>query len=98
MSSEYVNHAHGDALEILLEHGVAGVLLAAGVVVWWAARSRALIGRRDADPLALAGAAMLAIALIHSLVDYPLRTSAIAVVAAMAAGLLATPLRRGDQE
>lgn len=98
VSGEYVNHAHGDALEILLEHGVAGALLAAGVVVWWAARLRALIGRRDADPLALAGAAMLAIALVHSLVDYPLRTSAIAVVAALAAGLLATPLRRGDQE
>lgn len=86
------NHAHNDWLEWLLETGLAGVLLAAawfGLFVWCLRRAWPL-------PPGVAVAALLLLApLLHSLVDYPLRTLAVATLAALlAAQLLAA--RRAD--
>ena len=87
-SPEYVSHAHSDYAEVLLEYGLPGGLAIAAVIGWlgYAAlglwRSPAMAGS------AWAGLVMLGVALAHSLVDYPLRTAAIAMLAAFAAGLL----------
>lgn len=94
---EYRNHAHSDYAEILLEYGVAGALLILAAIGWWAARARA--AWRDGPEAAAARCAviMLGILLAHSLVDYPLRTSALATLAALAAILAARRDDRADR-
>lgn len=82
-SPAFVNHAHSDYAEMLLDHGVAGALLIVAGWLWWLRRARTA-GDDDAAAAALIA---LAVVLLHSLVDYPLRTAAIAVVAAFAAVL-----------
>ena len=78
---EYINHAHNDWLEIVLEAGILGV--AAIAIFFWslfAAWRRNMAGSVGAAPLWAPWFA-LALILAHSLVDYPLRTSAMAVIA-----------------
>jgi O-antigen ligase len=99
----YVNRAHNDFLELWLETGVVGLALAVAALLWFAGRSLKL-WRRDAPgtdfDLSLARAATIVIGLIgaHSLVDYPLRTSAIMATVAFCCGLLIAPLRGAPVE
>lgn len=90
----YLNRAHNDLAEILLE---AGVLAAALLVVFllWYARRAILIWTRPmsgATPLdaAIAKSATLVILItaLHSLLDYPLRTGAMMAMVAMSVGLM----------
>jgi O-antigen ligase len=94
-SRQFVNHAHNDYLELVLELGLVGVLLILGFGLWWLRRSlhawrSDLPGMRMAEPAAL----IIGIVLLHSLVDYPLRTSAIAAVFAVACAFLVPPPAR----
>ena len=96
----YVNHAHNDPAELWLEAGwalplVVLPLLAAFAVAGWRAwrgvpgLSAAQLGLRRAAWIALL------LVLLHSLVDYPLRTTAhLAVFGMLAALLVAGPRRR----
>ena len=92
----YVNHVHNDYLELWLEGGVAAALLTAvavlGVVVRWVGvlRGRAPGGSANAAWATGAGLGLLAI-LLHSIVDYPLRTTAIDTYAAVLLALLVAP-------
>jgi O-antigen ligase len=93
----YVNRAHNDLLELWLETGVAGPVLVAAVVIWFAGRSARLWHPRTPGAeidISIARAATIVIALIgaHSLVDYPLRTGAIMAIVAFSCGLLIAPL------
>lgn len=92
VTPEYTNHAHDDYAEMLLEFGIPGALLISTVVTAWLTRAWAVwkIPGADGDR-ARAGAVAIGVILLHSLVDYPLRTAAIAAVAGLAAALLATP-------
>ena len=87
VTNRYINHAHNDYLEILIETGVPGVLLAAAFIIWWGRRS--FKAWTDASPAAFwkqAASIGLAVVIIHSMVDYPGRTGAIlAIVGAMCA-------------
>ena len=88
----YVFHAHNDVMEIALEAGWAGVaLIVAAVALWLAGSWRVL--RRAAwgafTPMHVACVLGIAILLAHSLVDYPLRTLALACVMAFLAACLA---------
>ncbi len=72
----YLNHAHNDLLEIVLDAGLPGLLLLlaglawctwAGLRAWW----------RPADPFTILprlGSAMLLLVVLASTVDYPART------------------------
>jgi len=93
---EYVNHVHNDYLEIVLELGLAGAVLILLVLGWLAVRTLN-VWRNEFDGANLARAAtvIIGILLVHSLVEFPLRTSALAGLAAMAAGLLAAPAAWG---
>lgn len=72
---QYVNHAHNEYLEMAFEGGVPAILLLAGYfVLLFAALARV---RRD--PLQKAAFLSVSFLLIHSLVDYPLRTGALAM-------------------
>jgi O-antigen ligase len=99
----FVNHAHNDVLELLLESGIAGLLLAIAAVV--AVGARVLIvqlrdpsGRGERAPFLWGGFFILALLALHSLADYPLRTPAIAAVAGAALGLLFVPARQARRK
>lgn len=91
VTSHYLNHAHDDALELLVEAGAPGIAVLVAFLVWWVWLTVAVWARRSSSGGSVAASASLAIAalLFHSLVDYPLRTTALASVFALACGLLA---------
>ncbi|HEX4199621.1 MAG TPA: O-antigen ligase family protein [Caulobacteraceae bacterium] len=97
MVADYVNHAHDDYLETWLEFGWPGLAIMAGFIAWWLVRSIGIARRRDgAASMAMAGAVMVGILMAHSIVDYPLRTPALATLFALGCGLMiAPPERRG---
>ena len=95
-TSEWVIHAHNDYAELSLELGLAGVLLAVLFLGWWVSRVRAVWLEGEGGPFAMAASIASAAVLVHSLVDFPLRTAAISACFAMCVALLAerkTPLR-----
>lgn len=86
----YFNHAHNDFLEIVLDGGLAGLLLLVAAVGWWgwasfriwrAASSRSVVQGR-------LGSAMLLLILLASIVDYPARTPMIMAMIVLAAAWL----------
>lgn len=100
IGSNYANHAHNDWLEVWLEAGVPGLVLAILFLSWFAAATLRAWRSHDTglDGL-LAQAASISAALLiaHSLVDYPLRTTALACVFAFACAMIldATGMARG---
>ncbi len=84
---EYINHAHNEYAQWWLESGLLGVLAVLAVVALLA--SCYPRDRRGAGDLGLAVGAWMgcALLLLHSLVDYPLRTPALMTVAALLAGM-----------
>jgi O-antigen ligase len=91
VTSEYVVHAHNDYAELALELGLPGVLLLLLFLAWWIAAVRDVWGRADHGPFARAASVASAAVLVHSLVDFPLRTAAIAACFAMCLALLVAP-------
>lgn len=94
LNFQYFNHAHNDVLEIMIEGGLPAALLGIAFLGWLCMASlrlwRApLIRNRTTHILALAGSAGMLILLCASLVDYPLRTPALAGFAAVLAALIA---------
>lgn len=92
----YVNHAHNDYLELLLETGAPGALVLGGFLIWWGWRAIKVWRADNADPLARAAVIVTATILVHSIVDYPLRTAAISSIFALCCVLMAGPVS-GDQ-
>jgi O-antigen ligase len=86
-SPQYRNHAHSDYAEILLEYGAPGALLILAAIGWWAVQVHSAWRGGPEMAAARCGVIMLGVVLAHSLVDYPLRTGALAVLAALAAVL-----------
>lgn len=86
----YFNQAHNDYLEIWLETGWIGMALVLVFLAWWGRRSWACWRAppsRESDLQRAASIAILMV-LLHSAVDYPLRTEAIAVLFALFAAIL----------
>ncbi|HEY2483290.1 MAG TPA: O-antigen ligase family protein [Caulobacteraceae bacterium] len=91
MGPAFVNHAHDDFIEVWLEAGVAGVTLIVAFLVWWVTATWSRLQGRRGDrgaALALAGSFVVGMLLVHSLVDYPLRTPALITLFAFACGLI----------
>ena len=93
----YTNHAHNDYMEIALEAGIPGMILMLAFLLWWGRRAFAIWRSPDAAEMARAACIASAAILLHSLVDYPLRTAAIATCMAMAVALMADPAKRRQQ-
>ncbi|WP_309603059.1 O-antigen ligase family protein [Sphingomonas sp.] len=89
----YTNHAHNDYIELALEAGIPGVVLMFAFLAWWGRRAFAIWRSPDAAEMARAACIASAAILLHSLVDYPLRTAAIATCMAVAVALMADPAR-----
>lgn len=89
LGPEYVNHAHNDALEIFMTGGAFGVLIMAFGGAIFAFRSWSIARGGIADIRAniwpAAALTALGILFIASLVDYPLRTPAMASYAVLLA-------------
>ena len=93
----YVNHAHNDYLEIALETGIPGLLLLALFLFWWARRVGSVWRPSLTDRYAQAATIASAALLLHSLVDYPLRTAALSAIMAACVAIMAQPrARSGD--
>ena len=90
----YVNHAHNDYLELALETGLPGLVLLVLFLAWWARAAWRAWSPGHPDPYARAAAVASAAILVHSLVDFPLRTAAISACFAMCLALLARKLPR----
>ena len=97
MRDTFANRAHNDIIEFWLEAGAGAILLLALFLAWLAFRSvsiwrNAPPGARQLDhALARAATLIVALLLVHSFIDYPLRTEAMLAVMAFACGLLVTP-------
>jgi O-antigen ligase len=94
----YVNHAHNDYLELLIELGIAGGLLIIAFLAFWSRLAFRLWRLPAASRLARAATIVSAAVLVQSLVDYPLRTAAIASLFGLCLGLMARSARQGDTE
>lgn len=89
----FVNQAHNDYLEVAMEMGLVGVALILAGLAWYGLVTYDLWTRRNEDDLRLRKAASVAlgVVLVHSFVDYPLRTEAIACIAAVCAVVMVAP-------
>ena len=94
----FVNHVHNDYIELALETGLAGMLLILVFLLWWTGRVIAIWRAPMIDHFARAATVASGAILAHSLVDFPIRTSAIAAVFAMSVALMAGPRRRVNVE
>ncbi len=92
MIGSYVNRAHDDYLELWLEAGVVGATFGAIGLIWIGRNAISPWRRADAGSadnlLARAATISIALLLLHSFVDYPLRTSAMLAFFAVACALL----------
>jgi len=99
LSRRYLNQAHNDWLDLWLSGGAPAIVLAVGFLAWLATSSFRMWSRNQPEAavldLALAQAASIVIVLLllHSVVDYPLRTAALSVLFAIACAYL-IPRRR----
>lgn len=97
----YFNHAHNDVAEIALEFGLFGIILMLAAVGLWAAGVFRLwklrfAANEQSDRFQIygwAGAAILLILGLGSLVDYPLRVPSLAGLATVASVWMARALR-----
>jgi len=87
----YINHAHNDYLEVLLETGIAGAALILSFLGWWFWRVTKIWRERNGCPFGRAATIASGVVLLHSLVDYPLRTAAISGIFAICIALMARP-------
>ena len=88
VTTTFMNHAHSDWLELLLETGIVGVAFAALFLAWWIVRLRSIWRAKEPDPFAKAAVIATAAIMLHSVVDYPLRTAALSAVFAACIGLM----------
>jgi O-antigen ligase len=102
VSTTFVNHAHDDLLELLIETGVFGLACVVLFLGWFVPRAWKLWAGARRQSIQLAASMVIGVELLHSLVDYPLRTAAMSSVMAIACVLLVRPAdapvsRRGSR-
>lgn len=97
LDSTYFNRAHNEYLEVWLEAGWLGGVLILAFLIWYARRC-GVVWRappsREGD-LQRAASIGIGILLLHSIGDYPLRTTTLAVVLALCCGMLELSRRPG---
>jgi len=89
VTTTYVIHAHNDYAELALEMGFPGIVLLILFLAWWVGAVWRAWRSVEAGPYARAASIASAAVLVHSLVDFPLRTAAIGVAFAACLALLA---------
>jgi len=100
LDSTFFNQAHNEYLETWLEAGWLGAALILAFLVWYGRRLWAAWKAgpsRERDLQRAASIALLAM-LVHSAVDYPLRTATLAVLFALCAAILEKAGKPTDRE
>lgn len=82
-AASYVNHAHNDWAEWILETGLLGLIALGALIACLVAAARAMRAEDRARPQVWAPWCAVTLIVAHSLVDYPMRTSAITAIAAL---------------
>ncbi len=87
LNTVYINHAHNDLAEVVLDAGLPGLLLLGTAIVWWAWKSIGAWRPKDASQglLPRLGSGILLLILLASVPDYPARTPMIMAVIVIAA-------------
>lgn len=98
VTNEYVIHAHNDYVELVLELGAAGLVLIVMFLAWWGSALWAVWVRGEGGPYVRAASIASAALLVHSLIEFPLRTAALAAVFATCVALLADRRRSQTPE
>ena len=100
LGPRYLNNAHNDWLQWPIEGGLPAIVLALVVITLFVRRTLALVrARNDGSAMrasAVTGCLILLVLAIASVVDYPLRTPSIMLLAVAAAAMLFKPLAGGD--
>ena len=94
----FVNHAHNDYAELAVESGLPGLVILLLFLWWWLMAVRSMARSPAADHFAMAGAIGSAAVLVHSLVDFPLRTAGISAAFAACLGLIILSRRHAREE
>ena len=94
----YINHAHNDFLEIVLETGLLGLLLLFASLAWWLLTSVGVWRSPSSSEFSRAATIASGALILHSIVDYPLRTAALSSVFAACLGMMAIALSRSTEE
>ncbi len=89
VNDTYVPHAHNDYVEIALETGIPGVVLLIAFLTWWVRAAWRAWRNPDAGAYAKAASIASGAILLHSIVDFPLRTAAIGALFATCLAMLA---------
>ena len=96
LQPRFVNHANSDYYELWLEGGWPVLLLVGGFLIWYLSRTMKIWLRSTpssptaALTMARAASISLALVLLHSAMDYPLRKSALIAVFGLCCALLAS--------
>jgi O-antigen ligase len=101
LDATYLNHAHNDLAQIIIEGGVLPLLLLVPFLGWYIIRSWRVWSTpiRSTDQLlGRSGSALILLILLSSLVDYPLRTPFIAVLLALSCYWLLDQPKAGGTE
>lgn len=98
LANTFANRAHNDVVEAWLESGIFALILMGMFLTWFVLRSVAIWrsrpppGASELDwSLARAATIVIGLVLVHSFVDYPLRTGAMMAIVAFACALLVEP-------
>ena len=94
----YINHAHNDFLEVVLETGLLGLLLLIASLVWWLLTSVGVWRSPSSSAFSRAATIAAGALILHSIVDYPLRTAGLSSVFAVCLGMMAIALSRSTEE
>ena len=85
LQTVYFNHAHNDWLEVILDGGIASIIMLAAALGWAALASVKAWRQSDTGAaLALTGAVTLLLVLLASIPDYPARTPMIMAIVVIA--------------
>jgi O-antigen ligase len=83
LSPDYMNHAHSEPIELVIEGGIVAAIILIAAMIWLIRRTIALFGTTGSSShliMAQTGVLGLILLSLSSLVDYPMRTSFLAVI------------------
>ena len=99
LSTIYLNQAHNEPMQLLIEGGLPALLLMLLFLGWWGRAAVRAVGARQSvsrRALGMAMAAATLILMLSSLVDYPLRTPLLSGLFAIACVELVRSRRRSE--
>jgi len=94
VTRQFINHAHNDYLEIALELGAPGMLLVLAFLLWFAVTAVRVWASPVSTPFARAATIAAAAVLVHSAVDFPLRTAAVSAIFAACLAMMTQQSRQ----